>query len=250
MLTIRQDQVDAFERYHLQKFEDEMVEQLRELAPKHWSAIGEKRGRNAIRFGVEQSHKYGFTKRGPVRLYIEMMFTFGTFFDTDPQLPWVGNVLKHSRLEDQMVIADELYEAMEQRFDRIAGPNSEFVMQALCRIPQAAYAVPCSVLEQFDTTMLSRLHEVYPEKANHVGERILRRIIQDGLEIAQRTQLTTDLGRSLLILLMHVLGHGVVVDPVYPWFASAVSQPSATNPEERAQQLLQSIVACHSLIRE
>ena len=43
--------------------------------------------RREIRFGLERAGSYGFTIRGPVRFYIELMVRLGCDFDTDPPYP-------------------------------------------------------------------------------------------------------------------------------------------------------------------
>ena len=90
MWTIRQEQAEAFRQNALQKFEDEMVEHLQGFASGHWMVIGEKTGRLVIQLGLKNAGQYGFTNRGPVRFYIELMFMFGSYFDTDPQYPWAN----------------------------------------------------------------------------------------------------------------------------------------------------------------
>jgi hypothetical protein len=46
-----------------------------------------------VRRGVARAVELGFTKRGPIRLFLELEWLFGTGFDTDPQIPWAGEVL-------------------------------------------------------------------------------------------------------------------------------------------------------------
>ena len=72
-------------------FEKEMVSPpFREFSPPLFKAVGEEQMRKAIRFGIGRADSYGFTFRGPVRLYLELMLLFGSHFDTDPQYPWAA----------------------------------------------------------------------------------------------------------------------------------------------------------------
>ena len=63
---------------------------------------------------MARAEGYGFTNRGPLRLFIEMMFLCGSGFDTDPQYPAVGAVLRAAG--DQMQRAQMIFlEAKELR---------------------------------------------------------------------------------------------------------------------------------------
>src|SRR5215510_13947025 len=114
MLTIRSEQADAFRQAALQKFEDEMVVHLKTSYAEHWKVMGEVAGRCVIQLGIERAKKHGFTNRGPVRFYIELMFMFGSYFDSDPQHPWASHVLNDPESVDQSVRADRLYAAMNE----------------------------------------------------------------------------------------------------------------------------------------
>src|SRR6266849_10193118 len=109
MWNIRPHQADTFSNTALQKFEDEMLEHLQKFSPQHCKVAGEPAVREVIRKGIETAGKYGFTNRGPLRFYIELMFMFGSYFDSDPQYPWAGTVLKDPEVIDQTIRADRLY---------------------------------------------------------------------------------------------------------------------------------------------
>src|ERR1043165_9279855 len=98
MLVIRKEQIDVLTGSMLQGFEDEMVEHLAEFSPPLFAVIKEEQMRKAGRFGFDKCDKYGFTLRGPMRLYLEMMLLFGSHFDTDPQYSWATEILldRHS----------------------------------------------------------------------------------------------------------------------------------------------------------
>ena len=93
MLQIRFDQMKVFEEAAWLHFEDEMVVHSREFSPKLCAVLGEEQLRVALRQAIKRAGGYGFTFRGPVRLYIELMFLFGSHFDTDPQYPCRGRLV-------------------------------------------------------------------------------------------------------------------------------------------------------------
>ena len=89
-MKIRKEQMAALDRAALKAFEDELVRHLQDFDPKHTTVLDEDGVRQVIRLGMERAAKYGLTNRGPIRFYIELMFLFGSDFDTDPWLPWAG----------------------------------------------------------------------------------------------------------------------------------------------------------------
>jgi len=135
MWTIRQEQAETFRQHHLRKFEDEMVEHLAKFAPKHWKSICEQSGRQVIRLGIAQAKKYEFKMRGPVRFYIELMFMFGSDFDTDPQCSWASAVLNAANL-DEAERSDRLYYRLRDYMLEVLGMDRQHEISALRRVLQ------------------------------------------------------------------------------------------------------------------
>ncbi len=85
MLKMRPAQMAAFREAASRSFENEMVEHGKKFVPLLSEEIGEDQLRLAVRRTIERSDYYGFTLKGPIRLCVELMFLFGSDFDTDPQ---------------------------------------------------------------------------------------------------------------------------------------------------------------------
>ena len=97
MLQIREEQMAVFEQAALRRFEDEMVVHSKIFSPRLCEVLGEEQLRVALRRAMARAGGYGFSYRGPIRLFIEFMFLFGSAFDTDPQYPWAGKILQAVR---------------------------------------------------------------------------------------------------------------------------------------------------------
>ena len=100
MLVIRQAQMEAFRRAALLAFENQMVVHSKDFAPKLCRTIDDTQLREALRRAMDRAGGHGLTNRGPIRLFIELTFHFGSTFDTDPQYPWAAEVLHAD--DDQM----------------------------------------------------------------------------------------------------------------------------------------------------
>ena len=77
-MRIRSEQITALENAMARRFQDEMVAHLAEFSPPLFRVIKEDQMREAVRFGIQKAGQYGFTLRGPIRLYLELMLLFGS----------------------------------------------------------------------------------------------------------------------------------------------------------------------------
>lgn len=243
MLVIHEEQVEALRQAGLHRFEEEMAAHLAEFSPAHCEALGEERLRQAVHLGVAQAYGHGFTFRGPVRLYLELMLLFGGHFDTDPQYPWAAEAMEGLTEETQMPHAVQLYEkAMDYR-RQVAGPKDTFTLAALANIVDfLRRPLPVSS-EHFLPDMLREIAALYPQKAAHVGQEGLQALIRKGVSGAQRQHFATVHGVVLVVLLMLAFGHGCGNDPLYPWILETLTDPALADPAEKARRLEEKALA-------
>jgi hypothetical protein len=236
-MKIRREQMAILEQAALKRFEDEMAVHLRKFAPKHSQVIGEDAVRRVVRIGIERAARYGLTNRGPVRFYLELIFMFGSEFDTDPLLAWAGGCLRDPSVDDQMERADRLYGALLDHLGRVAGPDNAYSIEALRRIDRARPEDYPASAADFEEVALRGLRDLYPQKCDDAGEPALRGVIRRGRELARRYAAEDDLGVALFIALLFALGHGFDHDPLFPWISEALSDPRVADPRRRVTRL-------------
>lgn len=224
MLIITNEQISAMEKVAVRNFESDMVRHLKEFAPYHSEALGEGGIRSVIQFGVSRASRYGFTNRGPVQFYIELIFLFGAEFDTDPMLPWTRELSKTVSDADQISKANRLYSLVTHYLEQVAGPDNKYAKRAL----RAAYnqrfedlSIPESV---FVPTIAQRLRDGYPERCAYAGTQALLALIYRGTEAAKSYAPGSQQAPSLFVELMFSLGHGFDKDPHLPWVALTLSK--------------------------
>jgi hypothetical protein len=100
MLIIRQEQMDEFIRTAAKSFEDWMVAHLTEFFPGECRVLGYPEVRATIRYGIEKAERYGITTEREVCKYIDLMYALGQDFDSNPDLPWVQEILQDETLPD------------------------------------------------------------------------------------------------------------------------------------------------------
>ena len=237
MLVIRAKQMGVLQEVALNSFESEMLEHLADFSPSLFKAVGEEGMRETIRFGIAKAANYGFTFRGPVRFYLELMLLFGSYFDTDPQYPWANEILSNRDSDSQMQCADLLYDKTMDYRQKVFGQEDAYTLQALGEIALLAQHPLAISKDNFMQDMLREIERIYPQKAAYVGREGLEALIHNGFGVAKRQRFTTVRGVVLIILLMLFFGHGCSNDLLYPWIAKSLKDDGQTDTDAREMRL-------------
>src|SRR4029453_3221824 len=128
-MIIRAEQMKVFEERAWQQFEEEMMAHSKDFSPRLCEVIGDEQLRVAVRAAIARAVDYGFTNRGPIRLFVEMMFLCGSSFDTDPQYPALGEALRSET--DQMRRAEQIHDLHNAYLERVSGVGAVNVHTAL-----------------------------------------------------------------------------------------------------------------------
>jgi hypothetical protein len=235
VLVIRSAQVLAFEAAARQRFEDEMLAHGRRFSPRLSEVLGDEGLRLAVRSAIARSAHHGFTYRGPIRLFVEMTFLFGSAFDTDPQYRVVGDVL-HSA-DDQMTRAQRIHEWHGDYLERVSGPgatNVHSALRGLLTFAREPLTIPAEDLRQ---GLLREMIRIFPQKASYVGEAALSALIDEAADEARRRDFEGARATALLVVLKFAFGHGCTADPLYPWIAKTLDDERIAGPAARAARL-------------
>lgn len=237
MLRIRPEQMKVLEADVLNRFNQEMLEHSKEFSPELCNIIGDEQLRVALKQAMKRADEYGFTNRGSVRLYVDMMFLFGSDFDTDPQYPELVEILKSD--DEQMQRAEALYEVVLDYNAKIAGPDASFVYHALRALPDFAQERNSYPPDIFVAKIIDKMQQMYPQKADYIGEEGLITLISEARHKAQEFRFPTisNRGEVLLIVLMFSFGHGCTHDPLYPWISQTLQDKKILDPAERIKRL-------------
>ena len=235
MLVIRAEQMKVFERAALERFEDEMVVHSKEFTPRLCEVIGDEQLRVALRQAMERADTYGFTYRGPIRLYIELMFLCGSDFDTDPQYPAIGDVLNASG--DQMARAEQMHEGVVDYHGKVSGENNINVRRSLAFLSGFARKPIMFSSNDFVAEMLQEMTRAFPQKVAYIGEEALTKLIHEGRAEARKYGFTTTRAEAMIVVLMFAFGHGCTDDPLYPWISRTLKDERIIDPAARAERL-------------
>ena len=234
MIIIRAEQMKVFEQAARQQFEEKMMAHSKDFSPRLCEVLGEDQLRVAIRNAMKRAESHGFTNRGPVRLFIEMMFLFGSSFDTDPQYAAMCEPLGGS--DDQMWRAQQMHQGSLDYLDNVAGQDAVNVHKAL-RDLLAFAREPVTFSDDFTGDLLREMKRIFPQKAVYVGEAGLRALIAEGFAEARRYEFSDKRQQGLIVVLKYAFGHGCMDDPLYPWIAQTMKDEKIVDPAGRAVRL-------------
>ena len=233
-MLIRKEQAESLEEVRMPDFGNYMVGHLADFTPLHTKSLGEPGIRELISQGMARANSHEFTWRGPVRFYIETCVLLGIDFDTDPQYPELGRILREETLPDQVQRADAAHAWLTDFLEAAGGPDREYAKAALRRA--RALPFPSKRATGFREHALRQMRETHPEKAAYLGDQPLLDLLGRVLEEARRYEVATEDGVGLFAALMFAVGHGVTGDPKYPWVAGTLTNP-AVAPERRVERL-------------
>lgn len=238
MLIIRKAQIEAFDEAARLRFEGKMVEHLAGFLPPLFKAVGEGPLRKTIRLGITRAGNYGLTHQEPVRLYLELMLLFGSYFDTDPQYSWAAESLLKMDAGSQSERAERLFEKALEYQARVVGPQDDYASRVRRAIRFLFEMTRSQVSEKnFIPDMMQEVWRADSPKAIYVGSEAIEALIHHGVEVAKSHRLTSVDGMRWVVILMLLFGHGCINDPLQPWISDALKNTDAGAPETRVECL-------------
>jgi hypothetical protein len=227
--------MEVFNQAALVGFENEMMAHSKDFSPRLCEVIGDEQLRVALRQAMDRARGYGFTNRGPIRLFIELMFLFGSAFDTDPQYPWAAQILGAS--DDQMERAERLYQKTLDYQEKVSGPEAVNTRKALGDLSILARQPATFSAKDFVASLFREMNRAFPQKVAYIGEEQLTALIDEGRAEALRYRFPTLRGEALVVVLMFAFGHSCTDDPLYPWIARTLNDEKILGPTARAERL-------------
>jgi hypothetical protein len=236
-MIIRKTQIAAFERVAIENYVVELAEHCRQYSPYLCRTLREEELNAAIREGIDRAEDQGFTQRGPVRLYVDLMIVLGSGFDSDPQYPWAGEILR-TREGSQMERAEALHTRTVAYLGKVDGPSNAYTLKALADLAACCRSGMTFQPETAQQDTLRLMKEIHPRKVEETGEDALRLLISDGT-IRGQTQYGFRDARSLVLMtvLMFAFGHHFDRDPLLPWISRTLARIDPADPETAANKL-------------
>lgn len=235
MLSIRPAQWRALTELGLVRFEHEMTEHLSDFAPELAQFAGRDSIRAVVRLGIARARVYGFTHRGPLRTYLEVMLVLGSYFDTDPALRPATAALRAAPVE-QHARAGGFHNAVMEYCGRVSGLQYEHTVAAMRRLSAVSYESLAGD-GSFRERALLLFRGCFPEKYSYAGDAALHELATSAARRSEEFSVRSDAGRQLIALLLYLFGHGAFADPAYCWMAQTMRDGALPDPEQRVRDL-------------
>ena len=231
MFAIARAQLTRLQERMLERFEQRLVAHIEEHFPVHWRVIGAKRMLDVVRFGIRRTREAGYRTERDGYLFMSLMLQFGSYFDSDPQYPWLAGALASETVASRSERLVNAHDAAIDYLDRVAGDRGQHMAAALQRvrwtlIPELLRGP--AVNFQY---LLDMLSAAWPQKVPQLGEQPVRLLAQSVMSSARDGGLTTPAAACLYVVACFLFGHGLDRDPQFPWAGTVLAQRA---PADRA----------------
>ena len=234
MITIREDQIFAFETVALQNFEKKMVTHCQLFSSQLCDTVADSNIRLFVQRSIKRAYSYGLTLNGSVSFYIELALMLGCDFDTDPQYIGLSEILEQE-MSDEMSKADQLYEWFNQ-YEQILETESENKYSQAKRILDSFSNYPIKLSSPaFVDNVIQEFKRVSIKKVKYIGDQRLTDLINQARQEAHNHDILSDRGFSVLVTLLYTLGHRCLYDPMYPWLSDMLNNKREMDQESFTQ---------------
>jgi len=236
MLTIREEQLQAFERASWRKFEQAQLEHVREYFPVDHAVLGgDGPTLEFIRAGIDRARTAGIRVFGEACRYIDLMLSLGTDFAIDPQLPWAGALINDGS-QDVSTRVDLLHAAALAYIDRVAGEEGEHYLRAVLRARSLSYEEAGAEGGDFAGSLRALCVRLWPRKHREIRGDPMPRFLAEAISSSERDGMGEPGARMIYAALMFLLGSSFATDPLHPWARAVVGGPPSSS-QARARAL-------------
>jgi hypothetical protein len=239
MLLIRNAQWNAFRAAAQSAFVEEMTTHLTGFAPEVCRTLGRERLRAAVEGGVTRAGGYGFTYRGPIRLFLESMFILGSGFDDDPQYPWARETLRREDFPNQMFKAGRLEHLLRKYLTTVNGSKNELSRRALLELEAFAERPDLAFYAaSLRWDILTTFGKIFPSKLHYIGRAAAEALIEHAEALSFEVfGVVEPRSTAVMAILGFSFGAHFAHDPLLPWIGATLTDARIENAAKRAARL-------------
>lgn len=238
-MKIQRAQRESFRRQALRRFHDELIADIRECFPGHFSALGETTLRAVITYGIERAERYGIVNERAVSQYVNCMLMLGGKFDEDLLLPWVSEILRSPIPLDPDDRMDDLSLAALSYLDRVAGIDNFTINRSIVTLRRDLELwLRQSSSASFRDSLELGFGNFFPTKLRELSRTLLDRFVVSVPAAARRYGLYSGQNLRLYGMMMFMLGSSFDVDPGLPWVKQALAEEEPVVEAIKFERLL------------
>lgn len=218
VVTVTNEQLTALKPYVLDNYTDGLILHCNKLYPHLERTLSRERLKLSLKEAVYKAEESGFTQRGSVQFYIDMLVVFGMGFETDPQYPWIQQNLVQNKKLSELERSMALYQQVHLYLNEITGEQDQHLLASAVRLQKLTLDNMNIERKTYIKDVHTLLYNVYPQKYQQSSKDDLTNLVRQGTIKAQaQYQLEKPNHAALIVLLMFVLGHQFDEDLFQPW---------------------------------
>lgn len=218
IMQFTENQLEKLKPSTLENYLSELVSYYNEKLPHLQKTLGNEGLRDILRQSVDKARESGFTERGPIRFYIDMLIALGWGVETDPQYPWVEENLHKTRSLSQIERSIELHHQLGNYLNIISGDKSEHIFPVAQRLECLNIDTIEINRKSYINDVDGLLHTIFPQKYSYMAKDDRFLLIQEGTKRAYNSYGFESAHHSaLIVVMMFLLGHQFDIDPFYQW---------------------------------
>ncbi|CQH07443.1 hypothetical protein [Yersinia mollaretii] len=168
MMAFSEGQLELLKTLSFKGYVSEVVSHCELMYPALVSLQGQERFSLHIEKAIALAKKTGFTQRGPVRFYIDMMILLGSNFEHDPQHQW-AEFNKINSASSQLEKSISMYNILEQYIGAIYGESNCFFEQSLVRLRNLDVSHISDNKKNYRDNTHELLNYIHPQRYNLLG---------------------------------------------------------------------------------
>jgi hypothetical protein len=236
-MIIRNEQFKALTEVADAGYVQSAVAHLKTYDPLLASAAGDEGLAKVARNGLTAARGYGLGQGRALQLYLQLMMSFGSGFDTDPQFRWLHPFLQNMEGVGALERARLLHFHATSYLDRAFGERGKHGQAALERISLLTVDRLRDVGKDFHGRGARLLEYLHPQRMDYLEPDVMDDLISSAWTHANQASLPMPESAVLLFLLMFAFGHQVCEDPLHPWLERQLRSGGANDGPARLQQL-------------
>ncbi|EDX9487209.1 hypothetical protein LAN87_004408 [Salmonella enterica] len=204
-MKFTEDQVTLLRKLSLKNYIDELVEHIKYVFPLLPFSCGADNLYSYIEMSIVRAKNAGYTQRGAVRLYIDMMIILGERFERDPLFKNIEARDINENLS-QIEKTMNLYSFLNRYINEVYGEGGIFFMESLSKFKNFN-------IENIPVTYKNRPHNIhnllkyiYPQRYKFIGSNAIDHLNALSEEYAERNEIVQGNQRTYLIVVMFLFG--------------------------------------------
>ncbi|ECJ2427910.1 TPA: hypothetical protein JDC26_004423 [Salmonella enterica subsp. salamae] len=213
-MKFTEDQVTFLKKLSLKNYIDELIDHIKYVFPSLPFSCGANDLYSYIEMNIVRAKNAGYTQRGAVRLYIDMMIIFGVGFERDPLFKNIvtRNINENlSQIEKTM----NLYSFLNRYINDVYGEGGVFFMESLNKFKDFNINGISVTYENNFYNIHALLKYIYPQRYEFIGSNAIDHLNAFAEEYVERNKIVQINQKIYLIIVMFLFGCSLEYNPFY-----------------------------------